>query len=409
MDEKKGGWLLHLGGKSWVGSAVVGGSALLGLMIAFYQPEISGAFPFPLLEGDTSFSDEIVWSAIAFWGLFFGVAFLAWVKEMARDKKAHDLQDELNQNIAQVADIALTMPPKEYLQWYARLFNEAEAEVENAHYGISWALEYDKEEMASWRAYTDQAIRLVLDSILNLAIEFDSPHDHDRPNYSVGISWIIPKKDLPEPDYPEVWRLASPLTRHATQDAFIASSDLLMVHDVNLTTTPYTDAQPDAESMPAVVMGWEDTEQISAHVNLPGPPLAFDEPKYCWVEDSFLEPEKLAEYGDSAQQRVLEYFKAHPAQRSCLSMRISGMTPTVEDPTPLAILTLCRETPNIMGERKRATMFYHQITPFLSLLFRLCWLRLQIDVHDGRVIRLYTELHEPPKAEEQSDECEQQE
>lgn len=399
--------MFRLGGQSWIGSIVVGGSALLGLMIAFYQPEISSAFPFPLIEGDFNFTNEIVWSALVFWLLFITVIFLAWAKEMAREQKTHELQGELNENIAEVRDISLTMPPKDYLHWYATLFNEAEAEVENAYYGVTWALEHDREEMDSWRASTDQCIRLALDAILNLAIVFDSPHDHESPNYAAGISWIIPKEDLPANDYSEIWRLASPLSRHENQEGFMASSDLLMVHDVNLSTTPYTDAQPDTDCMKPLVMGWEDRDNFSNHVNLPGPPQAYEALEFSRVEDSHQEHTKLAEYGDSAKERVLAYFKTHTSQRSYLSMRISGMTPTIDEPTPIAVLTICRETPFIMGNGVRARMFYHQITPFLSLLFRACWLRLLIDVHDGRTIRLYTEIHGIPTEEDHNDEREE--
>ncbi len=396
--------LISLGNRIWVGSIVVGGSALLGLIIAIYQPEISSAFPFPLLEGKTDFTGELKWEAVGFWTLFIIIILLASAKEMARETKTKELHTQLHERISEVREIALTMPPKDYLLWYHRLFNEMSAEVDNTYHGVSWALKNNKADLTQWRSFTNQNIRIVLDSILNLAIVFDSPQELDNTKYAAGISWIIPKEDLPEDDYPRIWELANPLSRHENQEGFLASSDLLIIHDVNLSTTPYTEAKTDIDCIKPIIYGWEDREEELGAVNIFGPPQAYGAQNFSHVFDSHQEHLNLAEYGSSAQAKILKYFTKHTTQRSFISMRISGVGPSVDTPTPIAILTLCREVPSIMGDDTRAKMFYHQITPFLSLLFRLCWLRLQLDVqHGGRTLSLYTKVDDTATEEAPSD------
>lgn len=395
-----------IGLNSLAGTFVVAGSALLGMLLTLFLPEIRRAFPIPLLEGETSFTGPIVKSAVAFWVLFFLVVIVAWLKEKYRAKETEDLHQELNESIEDLKQITLTMPPKDYLERYAdqykKVVNFADLVFFSARRDFEEAMPQD--EADELRYMTDEAIRAMLDSILNLAKVFDAPHTSSHPRYSAEIAWLIPPSELDDENLDILWNLAAPLTRHSNVKPFLASAENLLVHDVNLTTTHDNDATIDEYAEPWV-MGLELGSGPNEDPNLPGPLHAIKHSRYDLVPDTLALSKRLVDFGNSARERVHHYYMRQPFRRSSLSMALRGVSPNDPegDPKPIAILTLYRDSPDIMGSVNRADMFVHQITPFLSPVFRLCWSRMLLDYRDGRSLELYTNIMESPIGEEGDD------
>ncbi|MBY5940373.1 hypothetical protein KUW00_05665 [Halomonas sp. DP5N14-9] len=388
------------GESSWIGSVVVGGSALIGLMIAFYQDKISNAFPFPMLEGDFSFSNELSFQACFFWLFFIVTVSLAWLKEKARKQSSEEVNNELSGKISEVRMLSLTMPPKDYMRVYGELYTASVDEFDNLNFGIEKSLEDGAESTSDWREQTNAVIRVVLDAILQLSIVFDSPNNEFKSKYFAGISWLVQKEELDVSDVSEIWEYAKRVSRHENIEGFISSTDLFLVDDVHLTTESNNDAAPIGEVFSPIIWGWEADYNFRQGIIVPGPLQALVADDFSRVQCSSKCAENLVEFGEGAVESLEVFFAGDPIRSSFISFRIEGNIRSSEEKLCIATLSIYRDSPGVLENDDRARMFYRQIIPFLNMLFRLLMIRLEIDASDGRELRLYTESGSGPSKED---------
>ncbi|WP_157033047.1 hypothetical protein [Halomonas sp. S2151] len=390
----------QVGESSWVGSVVVGGSALIGLMIAFYQDKISNAFPFPMLEGDFSFSNNLSFQACFFWLFFVVTVSLAWLKEKARKQASEEVNKELSGKISEVRMLSLTMPPKDYMRVYGELYKASADELDNLVFGIEKSQEDGVESTSDWREQTNAVIRVVLDAILHLSIVFDSPNNEFKSRYFAGISWLVQKEEFDESDFSKIWGFSNKVSRHESKEGFISSTDVFLVDDVHLTTEWENDAAPIGEEFSPIVWGWENEYLVRHGIIIPGPLQALVTDGFSRVQCSSKCAENLVEFGARAVENLEIFFADDPIRSSFISFKIEGKIRSQEEKLPIATLNIYRDSPGVLENDDRARMFYRQIIPFLNMLFKLLMIRLEIDADDGRELSLYTELESRPSRED---------
>lgn len=403
VEEKWRSFVRAVGGSSLAGTLVVGGSAALGGALALFPNDIRRS----LLQLWRAVTDQdttsALWPAIFFCVSFLLVVIIAWFKEFARAAEARELRQELNEQIDDLREITRTMPPRDYLERYGEQSRKVSFEAQTVIPGITQAMERG-EDLEEWRDTINNAVRVVLDAILNLAMVFDAPHDSRRPVYWASIFWIKTPNDVDHGSRDAVWEHAWELSRHEDAGSFFSRSEVLLVRDVNLSTSRFTVDQKDPEPSPLLplVLGWEEAEVPEAR-NLPGLALALDRSRYSWISDTRMAMPQLTEFGLSARERVGSFFSTNLEYRSLMSMRLEGVSSKDAEMMDVAVLTLHRDSPGIMRSLERADMFYHQLAPLLPRLFELCYARQALDANATGDLTVYTELTPVPSTKEDSD------
>lgn len=396
----------YFGAKSWVGSTIVAGSAIVGLMITLYQDEISGAFPFPLLNFEFDFSNSISMPAVVFWVLFLATVWLAWAKERTKNIEEAMLHAQLSEKISEVREITLTMPPKSYLEFYSLVYVKASNEVDRLLFAIDeiypmmsvkdsassegLGTARISEEYELLREDTNRAIRVVLDAILQLSVTFDSSFVKSDVKFYSGITWLIPVSEIDSKDYNIVWDLSRDLSRHSSKEGWLSKVDILFLDDVNLTTDSKTDAAAIGYKFQPVGLGWEDDYYNKDGVHLKGPLTSYNNSYFSKVNSSEIYDQDLSEYSPKSISRVSDFYKNDEVRKSFVSISVRGIREDSQYVETIAVLNIYKSHGEIFKDGERASMFYWQITPFIGLLFKLLLQRLEQDIADGRRVSLYT-------------------
>jgi len=384
---------------------VVIGSVLVGVVLSAFLTEIQESPPITWLKA-WEFSDGAMASpAIGFWLLFISVAVVAACREYFSYARARDDRTELHEDIESVREVASTMPPKDYLRRAASEFRRVSFEVDTIYIPAIKEIHKDQGEGGKeiYYSFTDirekinVTIRVVLDAMINLALHFDQPHSSKEVTYSANIMWLKDPGDYPDREQQDiVWGAAERLSDCENASMFFSAVDKLLILDVNLTTNSTNEGVPETDNLKPLCLGYKHGERGDGY-NLPGAPETLTEADYSHVEDSRKIAETLTQYGQAAREKVADYYINDNRGRSILSMPLMGYDPvTAEfDEAIVAVVSVYRDSPGIMEGDQRALMFNHQMVPFVSLLYRLCWARQQIDVLEGCPLTAYTELQVP--------------
>ncbi|TQF00207.1 MAG: hypothetical protein FKY71_04675 [Spiribacter salinus] len=378
------------------GSAVViAGGVLVGILATLFYREIHESWP---LRPDTKFD----WGKKAAWFWAATAIFVLGVLAREKYRLAAYRRDRslLHQDIDAVREVAHSMPPKDCLEKAAQLFRRVSRETDVIVLGASAA--NPGAEFQNWREPVNEAIRSILDALINIAHIFDSPHGDPTPVYRANVMWVRETQDAEDEAVQQtLWDWAQRLAPASNAEQFFASVDRLLVLDLNLTTNSLDVGNPEPDTLAPLCLGFTDSDGYRANINLPGAPECLSNTSMERIADSheicsILRNQKK-EYGDAALRKVDEYYKKNTVGRSIISMPITGIDPdnpeSEEDWVP-AVLSIYRNEPGILHTDDRATMFHHEIVPFLDLLARLCRLRSELDSKGGHVITTYTMLSE---------------
>lgn len=392
-DVAQGGW--H---DFWAGSAgsviAVAGGVCVGLLATLFLPQIHEAWPLPSLLGkEVEYGGPIVWQAVFFWISFAVFVVSLFFREFYRARAYKRERQELERNIEAVREVAQTMPPKDLLQVSAEQFQVVSRQTELVISSKDVLLGEKRHDEA--RSHLDHAIRALLDSIINLALKFDSPHGSPRPTYRANIMWVRRLDDVGEDEVREiVWGWAKRLAPVAAKDAFFAMVDRLLLLDCSLAVrTQLDDDQsengPFEDDLEPLCLGFVMPDSSLANINLLGAPEALYTGGLAYVGESAGMASEIREagreYGSDALDRVNRYYTKDSKGKSIISIPVTGpnfLQPT-EAPITLAVLSIYRDECEIMGSSERAEMFYNEVTPFVHLLYRLCWARSDLDELEG--------------------------
>lgn len=372
---------------------VVVGSVLVGIVLSAFLPDIQRASPVSWFHGEWNFDGEIVWSALAFWTLFSIVAVTACVREYHTYREAKHDKKELRDNIDSVRQVARTMPPKDYLQKFSVDYFDSSFETDNVYAATLEAMLNNKGPQGN-RESVNETIRIILDAMINLALSYDTPHFHHDIKYSANIMWVrLPNDPRDTHIQEELWESAQRLAGYDNPSAFFQSVDFLLVLDQNLSTNSTNEGIPERDDLNPLCLGHRIGE-AGEGFNLPGAPETLETGHYCHVTDSHQIADTLTQYGQRERESVRDYYRRDKRGRSILSMPVMGYDPSTgaSKPSVIAVVSVYRNAPGIMKDDQRAYMFYHQMAPFLSLLYRLCWIRNKLDELAGGPITAYTTI-----------------
>lgn len=412
-----------------VGSVcVIVGTILVGVMLSTFTGEIQRSPPVSWINATFAgtawaISDTWLRPAVWFWSMFLLVAVIASAREYhkhhieARQKEELTGNiDALGGNIEDVKLIARTMPPKGYLNMFASDLGRVGFDAENALHYARVSLQsllnshnaggeitpgQVQSMLTDPREEVNKSIRLSLDAVINLAFHFDQPQLKNKVEYSASIMWVIDPEKLSDTSSRDViWQSAEGLSYCRNADMFFASADKLLILDENLATNS-AQPGPDVDSLKPLCLAYRHNEP---EYNLLGAPATLATTDYCHVPDASAIHEALKGYDDKRQQKVEQHYENHSHSRSLLSMPLTGFDAEVgfEEEPLIAVVTLARDTPGIMQGGERAQMFYHQMTPFLALLFRLCLMRLEFDKLEGWPLRVYNQPKSPRSSDDDS-------
>lgn len=382
---------------------VVLGSVLLAIMLSASLADIQRASPVSWLRGEGNFNGVIVWEALLFWMLFAIIAITASLREYHTYYDAKNHKKELKDNIESVREIARTMPPKDYLEKYSEAFFYSSFNADNI-YSTTLSSILEKNNPENNRFSLNETIRVVLDAMINLALIYDTPHYQKNVKYIANIMWVRSPNDPRDQEVrKELWKSAAKLSSFNNYLAFFASVDLLLVLDQNLATNSNNVGKPELDILEPLCLG-HCIGKKGEGFNLPGPPESLAKGYYSHVQDSREIADTLKEYGDRERENVRRYYSREDRERSIISMPIMGYDPSTgaKEPSIIAVVSVYRNFPGIMKDDQRAYMFYHQMSPFLSVLYRLCWIRYKLDELAKGSITEYTKVCDPtPEKKEQ--------
>ncbi|PXX95805.1 hypothetical protein CR157_16510 [Halomonas sp. LBP4] len=246
--------------------------------------------------------------------------------------------------------------------------------------------------VAGKRGDINLIIRMVLDSMINLALHFDQPHTYRDVTYSANIMWLKDPSEYPDREQQAIlWEAAERLSDCENAGMFFSAVDNLLVLDLNLTTNSTNVGVPEVDSLKPLCLGYKHGERGVGY-NLPGAPQTLIDIDFSHVKDSRAIAGTMTEYGELARKKVGAYYNNDTRGRSIFSMPVVGYDPVGGEESVIAVVSIYRNSPGIMEGDQRALMFNHQMVPFVSLLYRLCWVRQKVDELEGNPLTAYTEV-----------------
>ena len=385
------------------GVVVVVGSVLVGIILSAMIEDIQRATPISWIKGEWGVGDTLVLPALLFWLIFGFVAITAGLKEYFKyhEGKKYKLElenakAELKSNIESVKEIASTMPPKNYLSIYSEAYYGCAFSTDHIYSVVLMSL-IEQAKPETHREELNLVIRIILDAVINLAFVYDTPHFSKNVRYSANILWVKSASYIQsDSSKKKLWSAAKDLSSFNNSTAFFSSVDELLILDKNLSTNSENIGIPEVDSLDPLCLGFRFRTNEKGF-NLPGAPQSLEKNHYSYVSDSSNVVNKLTQYGESARERVRQYFSNDKQARSSISMPIAGYDAATADKRSsiIAVLSIRCDEPDIMKGDHRADMFYHHIVPVLGLLYRLCWLRSKLDELAGREIVEYTDVKQP--------------
>ncbi|WP_146218708.1 hypothetical protein [Halomonas sp. LBP4] len=376
---------------------VVIGSVLVGVVLSAFLKEIQESPPITWLKAWEFTDGAMTRPAIGFWVLFISVAVVAACREYFSYARAKHDRNELHEDIESVREVASTMPPKDFLRRSSSSFRDMSFETDVVYASSLEDILTSRDEgegssVAGKRGDINLIIRMVLDSMINLALHFDQPHTYRDVTYSANIMWLKDPSEYPDREQQAIlWEAAERLSDCENAGMFFSAVDNLLVLDLNLTTNSTNVGVPEVDSLKPLCLGYKHGERGVGY-NLPGAPQTLIDIDFSHVKDSRAIAGTMTEYGELARKKVGAYYNNDTRGRSIFSMPVVGYDPVGGEESVIAVVSIYRNSPGIMEGDQRALMFNHQMVPFVSLLYRLCWVRQKVDELEGNPLTAYTEV-----------------
>jgi len=383
-------YLTYVWSKFWAGSfgsvLTVIGTVLVGLLATVFFKNIHDSWPITAWNGvainETSIFDSIEGmhrNAKLFWSTTLLFLITLFFREFHRLRADARVRNELETRLDHLRQVIHVMPPKDFLDLATERFRKNSYETE-----LKLLLGGEKEE----RELINTAIRNVLESIINLAIQFDPPTYDREPSYTATIFWYRDISDLPtsSEDRKPYWEGAKALAHQTVDTAFFASIDGLLVSDKNLSVDLETSGPSPKSEFTCI--GFTAGNGSHTDINLPGVAQCLSERKFHLENDTSEISKKLKQYGQTAKERVANYYRHRPDIKSLLSIPIEGPDLWLDNPVAadgsiisgtVAVISISSNSDGIMGNREKATLYYLEMAPFLNLLDRLCRRRADLD------------------------------
>lgn len=379
----------------WAGSLgsvlTVIGTVAVGLLATVFFQNIHDSWPITAWNGVPETKSTLIdnissmhQNAKLFWATTIVFLIILFFREFHRLRADSRLRLELENRLDHLRQIVHVMPPKDFLSLATEQLKGNSNETELA------LLIDDKNEE---RNILNHTIRNVLESIINLAIQFDPPTYEKKPTYKATIFWYRDINDLPKSNEERkpYWEGARELSHQTVDTAFFTSIDGLLVSDQNLTVDIETSGP--SKNSEFTCIGFTNPSGVHTNINQPGVAQCLSKNRFHLEKNSSEIHKGLTQYGQSAKERVAEYYRSRPELKSLLSIPIEGFdvfsdNPFAEDGSlalsTVAVISLSSNSDGILKNIEKTTMYYLEMAPFLNLLYRLCVRRAILDAQENR-------------------------
>ncbi|MEG3080090.1 hypothetical protein R3F64_09465 [Halomonas sp. 5021] len=380
-----------------MGSAItVIGTVIIGLMATVFYAEIHGSWPVTAWNGVSSGYapwddgyESMHRNALTFWLAFLCFVLILFIREFHRLRADSLAKRELNTRIEHLRQMVSVMPPKNFLARASKLYERMSYEVDPLLYGIQGVQQEDA-SLDDQREAIHEASRRLLDTILNLVLLFQPPDSRDQ-LYTATVYWVVnSEKGQADPEF--YWKGAKELAHTKQPKPFFSAVQGLMVQDLNLTTTSNeVGNRVEGVGLHPLCYGYFDDSGEGGKHNHPGVPMAVQYEAMILVEDAVQDSQKLP-YPPDAIDKIKQFYVEHPELRCSMAIPLRGpnFAPDVahHDTSQIsAVLSISCNEPGMIANEDKALMFLHELTPFLQLLYRLCWQRMLMDIESGAPLR----------------------
>lgn len=213
------------------------------------------------------------------------------------------------------------------------------------------------------------AVRVILDDLLNLVMEWDESNLARKVDYRANIMRVVHFKEEQDFKLDIGW---DRFLHKPEQDHY---SGVIVLEDNRYSTTTKTDdPDPDPDIKPIIFPFTnkdEDNEHMF-HTNLRGAPYAVASGTHCYVEDVEEIVEHYTKHAEpfsgKIKAKLEEYYykKDYPAH-SILSIPLYG-TKNQSEPEVRYVLNLYRNQPGMLYKGVKAKEFFYVVTGFTSKL-----------------------------------------
>ncbi|MVC22366.1 hypothetical protein D6V10_07905 [Vibrio cholerae] len=232
-----------------------------------------------------------------------------------------------------------------------------------------WAYESEKEERVANRQKAEKAVRVILDDLINLIMEWDESNLARKVVYRANIMEVIHFDEQPN------YVVSDGLDRFLIKPEHSHYSGVIVLNDNKYTTTTKSkQPDPDAEIKPILFpfTRKDDDKPSRFQHNLRGAPYAVVSGSHCYVgdvEEIVEHYKKHANPSDKDIHSKLEeyYYKKDYPAHSILSIPLYG---TTTDGTKIErfVVNLYRNQPNMLYRGEKAKEFFYVATGLTSKL-----------------------------------------
>ncbi|HFI9381056.1 TPA: hypothetical protein ACGSTL_001211 [Vibrio parahaemolyticus] len=265
---------------------------------------------------------------------------------------------------------------------------------ENSNLVELWVADGDKEEC-------EKAVRVALDDLLNLVMEWDEANLARKVDYRANIMRVVHFQD--EPNY----QIDPGLDRFLHKPERDHYSGVVVLEDNTYsTTTKTTEPLPDPEIKPILFpfTNKDEEHEHMFHTNLRGAPYAVASGSHCYVEDVEEIVDHYTKHAEPFSSKIkakLEeyYFKKDYPAHSILSIPLFGIN-KAQQPVVKYVLNLYRNQPGMLYKGEKAKEFFYVATGLTSKLESMLAAIHDTDDRNLAVIPSTTVDDEPSKVEE---------
>jgi len=339
------------------GTIVMIVGVFVGGLGSLFSSEIRSAFPFYWGEGPIVAEAAFFWLGLAVFALLF------FKRQFVTDKALENSQNELVDKAQELRDLVRTLPPKGFLA-------EATLAYEVSRSAFIEVIEAGDVIQDDF----ENAIRIVLNNIVNLAKYFDG--NPDGPVYGANIMLYLPFDDLNaaeindvcsrlifvEPDFDKrKLRGALLLYKRFSASSLGGGSD----PDKNVSEialpVPNDFYSPSIDGRFRVIPG----APFAAFINKRMSAFSNTENLFKWCEEE-------GDFSPGLISQIRKYFSgdAGRAVGSFFSMALRFDPREIQEtiPCPIGVLNIHRDAQGLLDDELQAELFLPIMTPFLYLL-----------------------------------------
>lgn len=325
-------------------------------------------------------------AANIFWGLLILVSFMYYFKHrndrLEKNKLVEQTQTAIQQN-DRLKDIIRTLPPKRFLQKFASIYDVSHAA---AWMPFDPGLNANSEQKLE---LIDQAIRVVLNSVGKLVAIFVEDENNSDRYFAVNVMLFHEITSFDDAQLSNIIEHVKFLDVNADIKKNYGLLELIKNYSTSTKTTlPEPDDElrkfylPIPEPAFSSELSTEQNKQLPRY--LPGAPEAFVQRKLSTTDDSYELANWCKEEGDftpSVCDKVKRYFESEAAQnvRSFASLplmeSIKSLSDNSDEMSPIGVLNIHSNKPNLIGEEESSTLFFLLMQPFLCLIYDLIMMK----------------------------------